>query len=455
LFFLWFEGGFFMLFGIRESKPSATLEAARLAREAAEIWAKNNPDDSEFCHLTLGEPDSPPPQNFLEKAFNKIAQIKRFAYTAVAGEAKIVQDVVQFMREEFDYPEKLGDDQVPVDLCLASGAKSALTDTMKALVSKETPKRVFIVPTPFWPSYEAQIENAGGTMVKVPCSLEQEYKITDQQLRETLKQYPEAVFILNNPSNPTGAVYDNKELEKLAAVLRDFPKAAVIEDAIYNRITRGELPKLLAVVNPKIADRVLTIFGFAKDLSLPGERVAWVLGNSNALKTIKDIVSELRGNTPITTQCIAHEAVSCDNRQVYRDFCDQQRGLYAERMVKLRDFFTSINALCTEPRGAFYLLPDFSHLFSQTETPDGDSINNAEDLWKYLLKKGVAGTPGSPFDAPNCIRFSYATSPDTIELAGQRIVDAVRDLKVIGQNQTFGQFLDQAAASQAADATMG
>jgi aspartate aminotransferase len=443
-----------MLFGIRESKPSATLEAARLAREAAGIWAQNNPDDPEFCHLTLGEPDSPPPQNFLEKAFNKIAQIKRFAYTAVAGEAKIVQDVVQFMREEFDYPEKLGDDQVSVDLCLASGAKSALTDTMKALVSKETPNRAFIVPTPFWVSYEAQIENAGGTMVKVPCSYEQGYKISPQQLREILEQNPQAVFILNNPNNPTGAVYDNVELKNLAAVLCDFPEAAVIEDAIYNRITRGELPKLLAVVDPKIADRVLTIFGFAKDLSLPGERVAWVLGNSKALKTIKDIVSELRGNTPITTQCIAHEAVSRDNRQVYRNFCDQQRGLYAERMVKLRNFFVDIKARCTEPRGAFYLVPDFSHLFSETETPDGKVINDEKDLWEYLLEKGVAGTPGSPFDAPNCIRFSYATSLDTIDLAGKRIVDAVRDLRLKGTEQTYGEFLNRQAVGPEFGAAM-
>jgi aspartate aminotransferase len=400
-----------------------------------------------FINCSLGQPDFLPADGLVDKA---IAYFKRkftnFNYTPTQGIPEVVEAVQKFIQDKHFHNDKNCMDGQGV--CITNGAKEALTFLFKAV----GPGRTFIVTEPGWVSYKDEIDNAQGKMVTVDCPGSKGFKIKPDQLRAALRKDPRAVFVLNNPSNPTGAVYSKEELEAIADVLREFPLALVVEDSIYNRVTKeGARPPQLADVAPDLKGRIAQIFGAAKDGSLASERVAFCKAPLKWIKNVINLKSNLSGNTPVTTQAMVYAYVTSDNDE-YLEECNQE---YRKRFDEVQKCCRALGLILDDAEGAFYAFPSLegSPLKGATVTLSGGKtkmqINNGEDFVTWCFDLGIGLTPGGVFgkSANDNVRISCATSTPEIEEMCRRITEAGREA-VMEDGRTVGQYLEECLAQR-------
>jgi aspartate aminotransferase len=287
------------------------------------------------------------------------------------------------------------------------GAKHVLYDLAEALLD-EGDEIVF--PTPYWTSYLDIAEILGARITLLPCPPEQNYKLRPAQLDAALQSKPR-VFLFNNPSNPTGMVYDQAEIAALADVLVKYPDTWVITDDIYNRMVFDGIGYHNFVqARPELRDRVIFVDSLSKTYGMPGWRVGFMAGpevvatavttlNSNHISSLPEVVTEAAVAALTGPQDIP--AARC-----------------AEFAVKRDQVMAALEAIpgvsCPRPQGAFYAFPDISCAFGKRH--NGKPIANDVDFCALLLEaKGVACVPGSAFGEPRGLRISY-TCP-TVQLA--------------------------------------
>jgi aspartate aminotransferase len=287
------------------------------------------------------------------------------------------------------------------------GAKHVLYDLAEALLD-EGDEIVF--PTPYWTSYLDIAEILGARITLLPCPPEQNYKLRPAQLDAALQSKPR-VFLFNNPSNPTGMVYDQAEIAALADVLVKYPDTWVITDDIYNRMVFDGIGYHNFVqARPELRDRVIFVDSLSKTYGMPGWRVGFMAGpevvatavttlNSNHISSLPEVVTEAAVAALTGPQDIP--AARC-----------------AEFAAKRDQVMAALEAIpgvsCPRPQGAFYAFPDISCAFGKRH--NGKPIANDVDFCALLLEaKGVACVPGSAFGEPRGLRISY-TCP-TVQLA--------------------------------------
>ena len=419
---------------------SNTMFWSTEGKKASATYNELHPDDEiKFIDCSLGQPDADPSEGLVEKAIEYFKRkFTNFNYTPTQGIPEVIDVVQKFIQDKHFHKDKNCMDGQGV--CITNGAKEALTFLFKAV----GPGRTFIVPEIAWVSYKDEIENAQGRMVAVQCG--DDFKISPDQLRAALRKDPRAVFVLNNPSNPTGAVYSKEELEAIAEVLREFPLALVVEDSIYNRVTRkGARPPQLADIAPDLKDRIAQIFGAAKDGSLASERVAFCKAPLKWIKNVINLKSNLSGNTPVTTQAMVY-AYATDDNDAYIEECNEE---YRNRFDKVQTCCRSLGLTLEDAEGAFYAFPSLkgSPLKGATvELSDGEKmqINNGEDFVRWAFDLGVGLTPGGVFGdiANDNVRISCATSTREIEEMCRRITEAGREAVMEG-GKTVGGYLDE------------
>ncbi len=361
-------------------------------------------EGKDIISLSLGEPDFNTP-DFIKKAAIKAIEENYNWYTPVNGYLALREAISR----KFKRDNKLvySSEQIVV----STGAKQALANTVLVLIN---PGDEVLLPAPFWVSYEAMVNLADGVSVPIPTTIENDFKITPEQLEQAITPKTKLLFF-NSPNNPSGSVYSEEEYKALAKVLEKYPNIYVISDEIYEHILfKGTNYSFARIEN--MYDRTITVNGVSKSFAMTGWRVGYI----GAPEWIAKACTKMQGQITSGTNCIAQMAtIAALDAPVSKikymvDEFKIRRNLILELLKDIKGFKLNL------PEGAFYVFPDVSYYFGKTIK--GVKINNASDFSMFLLEKAhVATVTGEAFGVPNCLRISYATSQDLIIEAMKRI----------------------------------
>jgi aspartate aminotransferase len=384
-------------------------ETIAMARRSRELKAKG----IDIISLSLGEPDFPTPDPI--KAAAKKAIDDNFSYyTHVSGYVELRQAIAN----KFKRDNNLNYDCEQI--VVSTGAKQSIANAVLALLN---PGDEVIVPAPYWVSYIEIIKLAEGKSVVVPTSIESDFKISPEQLKNYITSKTK-LFIFSTPCNPTGSVYSKEELEALAEVFASHPDIYIISDEIYEHISFTGKHESIAQFE-KIKDRVITVNGLSKGFAMTGWRVGFLAAPLSVAKACDKMQGQFTSATCSIAQKAAHAAMEMDPSSTYgmRDAFKRRRDLMLDLLKDIPDLKANV------PQGAFYIFPEAKSYFGR-KTSDGKTIQNASDLCMYLLDKAhVAIVPGDAFGAPDYIRIAYATSEDNLREGVKRIKPALEELK--------------------------
>ncbi|MBI1344619.1 MAG: aminotransferase class I/II-fold pyridoxal phosphate-dependent enzyme [Terrimonas sp.] len=381
-----------------------TLKMAKLGRE---LRGKG----IDIIDLSLGEPDFDTPQHIKEAA-KKAIDDNWSHYPPVAGYPDLRQAVCDKLKRDNHLDYK------PENIVVSTGAKQSLANTILTLVDEGDE---VIIPAPFWVTYSELVKIAGGTPVIVRTALENNYKITPEQLEDNISAQTK-VFMFSSPCNPSGSVYTKEELEALVEVFRRYPHVFIISDEIYEYINFVGQHESIARFDD-IKERVIIVNGLSKGFAMTGYRLGYIAACVDVAKGCEKIQGQFTSGANAVTQRAAITALTTDlrpTREMTIEFARRR-----ERILQLLKEIPGI--LCAEPDGAFYVFPVVKAYFGKTD--GSETIRGADDLCMYLLNKAhVSTVTGRAFGEPDCIRISFANSMDKIETAMERIKTALQKL---------------------------
>lgn len=384
--------------------PSATLA---MSQKSSELKAQG----VDVINLSVGEPDFNTPDHIKEAA--KKAIDENFSrYSPNPGYPELKNAIVTKLKNEN------GLDYKPSQILCSNGAKQSVCNVIMALVN--TGDEV-IIPAPYWVSYPEMVKLADGTPVFVESTIEQDFKITPEQLEAAITPKTRAI-ILCSPSNPTGSVYSKAELEALKNVLLKHERVVVIADEIYEHINYVGKHASMAEFED-IRDRVVIINGVSKAYAMTGWRIGFIAAPEWVVKGCNKLQGQYTSG-PCSVSQKAAEAAYTGTQQPVEDM----RKAFERRKNLIVSLAKEIPGLeVNDPQGAFYLFPKCSAYFGNK---DGDRvINTSTDLAMYLLEVGhVATVAGDAFGSPECFRMSYATSDENITEAMKRIKETLARL---------------------------
>ena len=385
--------------------PSATLA---MSQRSSELKAQG----VDVINLSVGEPDFNTPDHIKEAA-KKAIDDNYSKYSPVPGYPALKNAIVAKLKNEN------GLDYAPSQILCSNGAKQSVCNTIMAIINAGDE---VIIPAPYWVSYPQMVKLADGEPVIVEATIEQDFKITPEQLEAAITPKTRAL-ILCSPSNPTGSVYSLEELEALKDVLLRHERVIVIADEIYEHINYVGSHASMASF-PDIKNRVVIINGVSKAYAMTGWRIGFIAAPEWIVKGCNKLQGQYTSGPCSVSQKAAEAAYTGSQECV-----EQMRQAFERRknlIVRLAKEIPGFEV--REPKGAFYLFPKCSFYFGKK---DGDrTINNSTDFAMYLLEVGhVATVGGDAFGSPECFRMSYATSDENIIEAMRRIKDTVARLK--------------------------
>ncbi len=377
---------------VRPSPTGAVLELATELRAAGR----------DIISLGAGEPDFDTPQHIREAGIEAIRS-GNTRYTAVDGTAELKAAI----QRKFARDNQL--DYVPAEILVTSGAKQALFNLCIALLG---PGDESIIPAPYWVSYPDMVRLAGAEPVLVPAGIEQDFKITPTQLEAAISNNTK-LFILNSPSNPTGASYTRAELQALGSVLEKHPGVVTVSDDIYEHIHWADEPFVsFATACPALKDRIVTTNGVSKAYAMTGWRIGYAAGPRTLISAMKTVQSQSTSNPCSISQAAAQVALDGDQGPVA-----EMAAAYQARHDFLVAALNDIEGCeCRRGEGTFYAFPKVSGALKQK------GLETDVQLVELLLKEAdVACVPGSAFGAPYYLRLSFACSMHMLEEAIERM----------------------------------
>lgn len=390
-------------------KPSPTLAVTQKAKEL-------KAQGVDVIDLGVGEPDFPTPEHICNEA--KAAMDRgETKYVPVPGTLAFRKAICDKLKRENNL------DYSPDQITVNCGGKGTLFNIFMATVN---PDDEVIIPAPYWVSYPDMARLAGGKPVFVVGKEETGFKITPEDLEKAITPKTKW-FVINSPSNPSGAAYDEKELRALGEVLIRHPHVYVISDEIYEHIVYdGFKSYSIAAVVPEIKDRVMTVNGLSKSFSMTGWRVGYAAGPAEIIKAVNKIQSQSTSHA--VSFCQAAGVIALNSPM---DFLKERNDIFRERrdMVAKRLNEEAEGISCLIPEGAFYLYPSVQGCLGK-KTPDGKEIKTDGDFVTALLEnEGVAVVQGEAFGLSPYFRLSYATSTEQLQKACDRIVRFCASLK--------------------------
>ena len=365
--------------------------------------------------LAAGEPDFDTPVN-IRNAAVKAMEEGQTRYVPGKGTPALQKAIIKKFQQDNDI--KYSPDEIMVGV----GGKHIIYNAMMATLN---PNDEVIIPAPFWVSYPDIVMLAEGKPVIVKCDASQDFKITPEQLEKNISENTKW-FMLNSPSNPTGAVYSFNELKAISEVLLKHPNVLVMTDDIYEKIIYDDSEfSTIASVEPKIKDRTLTLNGVSKAYCMTGWRLGYCGGPKNIIAGMNKIQSQSTTSTSSISMAASVEALNGN-----QDFIEKHNIQFKKRRDMVVEKLNNIKGLsCAAPSGAFYVYPSCVGVIGK-QTPKGDTINTDEDFMNYLLdSEGVAGVHGEAFGLSPYFRLSYATDEQTLIDACDRIMRACVKLK--------------------------
>jgi aspartate aminotransferase len=378
-----------------------------MARKSRELKAKG----VDIISLSLGEPDFSTPEIIKQAAIQAINDNFSY-YTHVSGYLELREAIARkFKRDN-------GLEYTADEIVVSTGAKQSIANAVLCLIN---PGDEVLIPSPFWVSYLEILKLAGGVPILIDTEIDNDFKVTAAQLEKHITSKTR-MMIFSTPCNPTGSVYNKKELREIADVVKKYDELYIISDEIYEHINFVGGHESMAQFED-IKDRVITINGVSKGFAMTG----WRGGIMAAPKWIAQACDKMQGQFTSATCSITQKAMHAamdlpsESTSYMRDAFLKRRNLVLDLMKEIPGFKTNI------PQGAFYVYPEVSALFGKSY--NGYIINNATDLSLYLLDEAhVALVPGAAFGDDKYIRFSYATSEDKLTEALKRMKVAVEKL---------------------------
>lgn len=340
--------------------------------------------------LSVGEPDfeTPAPvRDAMKRAMDVSAQQK---YGSAWGVQELREAIARKSREEN------GIAHAQAQNVLVTPAKQAIFYAILGLVEEGDE---VLIPDPAWVTYEPLVALAGGKVVRVPATLETDFRMTPEAIAERVTPRTR-MLIANSPSNPTGGVATPDDVEGWADLARDHD-LWLLSDELYEKVLYdGEHVSPAGL--PGMGERTLTVNGFSKAYAMTGSRMGWLLGDAPVMKQLVKLQQHSLTHPPLYVQAGALAALQMDQRPV-REMVQEFRARRDLVVSMLREV---PGWTCNEPKGAFYVFARFDHKV--------DSMEMAERL---LHDGGVAVTPGIEFGplGEKHVRISYANSRENLK----------------------------------------
>lgn len=359
--------------------------------------------------LSMGEPDFDTPNNIKEAGKRAIDE-NHTRYTLNPGTNELRTAISAKLKRDNHLEYKLN------EIIVSSGAKQSVYNSILATVN---PGDEVIVPNPYWVSYPAMISLAQGRMVVIDTDESTGFKVTADQLRSAITSKTK-MFILCNPSNPTGSAYTRKELEAIAEVVLEN-NFYILSDEIYEKMVYDDFEFVsFPALDPRLKDKTIIVNGISKAYAMTGWRIGYTAANEKIINAINKIQSHSTSHPSSVSQVAAIEAVAGPQYVIHEmldDFKNRREFFY--------DALTSIEGItCYKPEGAFYLFPNISKYFHKKT--DVLKVDNSFDLAMHLLYEAhIAVVPGSAFGKEGYLRLSYATSMDHLKEAVIRMRKAL------------------------------
>ena len=385
--------------------PSATLA---MSQRSNEMKAQG----INVINMSVGEPDFMTP-DYVKEAGKRAIDDNFSKYSPVPGYLSLRTAIANKLKRENNLNYSAS------EVIVGTGGKQGVCNTILALVN---PGDEVIIPAPYWVSYPQMVKLAGGVPVIVPAGIEQDFKVTANQLKVAITSKTKLI-ILCSPSNPTGSVYTKEELEALAKIVLEHNNLFVLSDEIYEHINFIGCHASIAACEG-MKERTIICNGVSKAYAMTGWRLGWVAAPEWIIKGLNKLQGQYTSGTSSVSQMAALAAYEGDQGCVedFRKAFQRRRDLIVSLAKEVSGLEVNV------PEGAFYLFPKCSSYFGKT---DGKHVvNNSTDFALYLLEEGhVATVAGDAFGSPDYFRMSYATSDDNIIEALSRIKEVLLKLK--------------------------
>ena len=381
-------------------KPSPTISINTLSQE---LKAQGR----DIIGLAAGEPDFDTPQNIKDAAVRAMAEGKT-KYAPPAGIPPLREAICEKLKADNDL------EYTPAQISVGCGGKQTIYNALNATLN---PGDEVIVAAPYWVSYTDITLLSEGVPVVVECPAESGFKITPEQLDAAITPNTKW-FMMNSPSNPSGAAYTADELKALGEVLKRHEHVWVMPDDMYEKILYDGFEfSTIAQVVPELFERTLTLNGMSKAYCMTGWRVGYAAGPVELINAMNMIQSQSTTSTSTISQWAAVEALVGP-----QDFIAEHNKIFKERRDLVVSMLNQAPGIeCPMPTGAFYVYPSVAGLIGK-KTPDGKTLASDEDVVTYLLgSEGVAVVHGEAFGLSPYFRISYATATDLLEEACIRI----------------------------------
>lgn len=385
--------------------PSATLA---MSQKSSEMKAQG----IDVINMSVGEPDFNTPDHIKEAAKKAIDE-NYSRYSPVSGYPDLRKAIVAKLKNENGLEYGIN------EILVSNGAKQSVCNTVMALCNDGDE---VIIPAPYWVSYPQMAKLAGAEPVIVNAGFEQNFKMTPEQLEAAITPKTR-MLILCSPSNPTGSVYSQEELDALAKVILSHEELYVLADEIYEHI--NYVGKHASIAKAEgMRERTIIVNGVSKAYAMTGWRIGYIAAPEWIVKGCNKLQGQYTSGPCSVSQKAAEAAYTMDQTcvETMRQAFQRRRDLIVELAKDIPGLEVNV------PEGAFYLFPKCSSFYGKA---CGDKvINNSNDLAMFLLEEGhVATVGGDAFGDPECFRMSYATSDDNIREAMKRIKETLAKLK--------------------------
>ena len=393
---------------IKRIKPSATMAVTQKARELKAAG-------KDIIGLGAGEPDFDTPQN-IKKAAIQAINGGDTKYTPVDGTPELKKAIKAKFKRENNLDYELD------EISVGTGGKQIIFNAFAVSLNESDE---VIIPAPYWVTYPDVVNYFNGKPIFVKCGEESGFKITPQQLENTINQSTKW-FILNSPSNPTGSCYTKNELLELANVLKKYPHVNIMTDDLYEHLIYDDNEfHTFASIAPELKERILTLNGVSKAYAMTGWRIGYAGGNASLIKAMGKLQSQSTSNPTSISQAAAVEALNGDN-----SFIAERAKVFKGRRDFLINEFTSMNGItCRVPEGAFYVFPSCKGVIGKVDESNNKITNDEEFTTSLLEHAGVAVVQGSAFGLEGYFRISYATSDENLKNACVRMRDFLNKLR--------------------------
>ena len=379
----------------------AESETLAMQRRSRELKAKG----FDIISLSIGEPDYNTPE-FIKEAAKKAIDDNFSHYPPVAGFMDLRETIsAKFKRDN-------GLDYAPNQIVVSTGAKQSIANVIMSVVN---PGDEVLLPAPFWVSYADMVRLASGVPKVIYAGIDKQFKVTAEMLEAHITPRTK-LLIYSSPSNPTGAMYSQTELESIAQMLQKYPQIVVVSDEIYELISYGQKHLSMASL-PGMIDRTVTVNGLSKAFAMTGYRLGYI----GAPKWIADACDKFQGQITSGANTIAQRAAIAALQSDPSVVLPMVEG-FKQRRDQVNQWLNQIQGIQLDlPPGAFYYFPNIS-AFLHKKGRNGETLHTPTDISMYLLNEfHIATVSGEAFGCGNSIRLSYASSLEVLQEATQRL----------------------------------